>query len=158
MCSVVEIKNGSEYYIHYHSPESLDTIWSDGGERSQEYHPLFTRTDHSDLATDKISLTISDFREERDFSLEEIVSDSLIGKQTIHDEDTLVRKVSKDTGDLVSGDKGPEADSGDESRITVSCEEVDDENICEATVVDNVTINTDDIEILETSDNSTQVV
>ena len=24
MCSVIEIKNANEYYIHYHSPESLN--------------------------------------------------------------------------------------------------------------------------------------
>ena len=24
MCSVIEIKNSDEYYIHYHSPESLE--------------------------------------------------------------------------------------------------------------------------------------
>ena len=39
MCSVVEIKNESEYYIHYHSPESLETLPS--AKESLEYQHLF---------------------------------------------------------------------------------------------------------------------
>ena len=39
MCSVVEIKNESEYYIHYHSPESLETVPS--AKESLEYQHLF---------------------------------------------------------------------------------------------------------------------
>ena len=39
MCSVVEIKNDSEYYIYYHSPESLETVPS--AKESLEYQHLF---------------------------------------------------------------------------------------------------------------------
>ena len=62
MCSVVEIASNSEYYIHYHSPESLDTIWSDGGDvedlsgtqdsLGQDYHQMFVRQSSRDLDTD----------------------------------------------------------------------------------------------------------
>ena len=38
MCSVVEIKNDSEYYIYYRSPESLETVPS--AKESLEYHPI----------------------------------------------------------------------------------------------------------------------
>ena len=74
MCSVVEITNPNEYYIHYHSPESLDTVWSVNDD--QDYHPLFARQESRDLSMDKISLT--DLREENDCLVEEIVTDSLV--------------------------------------------------------------------------------
>ena len=76
MCSVVEITNSNEYYIHYHSPSSLDTVWS--VDDDQEYHPLFERQESRDLSMDKISLTISDFREENCLLVEEIVTQSLV--------------------------------------------------------------------------------
>eukprot|EP00092_Neocalanus_flemingeri_P052799 GFUD01061872.1.p1 GENE.GFUD01061872.1~~GFUD01061872.1.p1 ORF type:complete len:201 (+),score=68.86 GFUD01061872.1:142-744(+) len=42
MCSVVEIKDLNEYYIHYHdSPESLENTGSDINKEEQDVHPLF---------------------------------------------------------------------------------------------------------------------
>ena len=162
MCSVVEIKNGSEYYIHYHSPESLDTIWSEGADRSLDTdktldcHPLFTI---SDLETKKGSLTSSDLRHEHDFSEEEIESNNLTGMRSINEKscnNCLVSLQSKDVAELASDSKQPKRGSGNESKIMVSCEEIDD-NIGEETVVDDVTLDKCNVEIVETSGNNTQV-
>ena len=49
MCSVVEIKNDSEYYIYYQSPESLETGTP---QQSLEYHSLF-KVNQSDKSDDE---------------------------------------------------------------------------------------------------------
>ena len=86
MCSVIEISSNNEYYIHYHSPESLDTVWSVDEEDSQDYHPLFARAKSPDLSMDKMSLTITDNEEENDVLIEEIISDSLVETKEISDD------------------------------------------------------------------------
>ena len=76
MCSVVEIKNESEYYIHYHSPESLETLASP--QQSLEYQHLFKVTNksneeslyNSDSARPQSERENSS--DDKDFSLEEI--------------------------------------------------------------------------------------
>ena len=54
MCSVVEIKNDSEYYIYYRSPESLETVPS--AKESLEYQHLFQVSSNSAEASQQNSL------------------------------------------------------------------------------------------------------
>lgn len=57
MCSVVEIKNESEYYIYYHSPESLETVPSiPSAKESLEYQHLFQVSSNSTEASQQNSL------------------------------------------------------------------------------------------------------
>ena len=89
MCSVVEIKNESEYYIYYHSPESLETVTS-SAQQSLDYHHLFQLTpktgeviDESDVTpmqsdtdTSNINTEVNSLNqtEDKDFSVEEFVT------------------------------------------------------------------------------------
>ena len=78
MCSVVEIKNESEYYITYHSPESLETVTSQ--QQSLEYQHLFRLRHHDeddeqsddDDDGDEVSSDVN--AADKDFSVEEIVT------------------------------------------------------------------------------------
>ena len=72
MCSVVEIKNESEYYITYHSPESLETVTSQ--QQSLEYQHLFRlrHRDEDDQSDDDVSSDLN--ATDKDFSVEEIVT------------------------------------------------------------------------------------
>lgn len=71
MCSVVEIKNESEYYITYHSPESLETVTSQ--QQSLEYQHLFRlRQPDEDDESDDVSSDPN--ATDKDFSVEEIVT------------------------------------------------------------------------------------
>ena len=49
MCSVVEIKNSSEYYIHYHSPESLESHQTEDPDSLRGVEKLFRRQDKESL-------------------------------------------------------------------------------------------------------------
>ena len=49
MCSVVEIKNSSEYYIHYHSPESLESHQTEEPDSLRGVEKLFRRQDKESL-------------------------------------------------------------------------------------------------------------
>ena len=82
MCSVVEIKNDSEYYIYYQSPESLETGTP---QQSLEYHSLFKvnqsdksddESEHDKSQNDDITST-SPKNDDKDFSVEEIVADNV---------------------------------------------------------------------------------
>ena len=62
MCSVVEITSEQEYYIYYHSPESLETVPPASAEPSLEYQHLFQlgRTSEAeDTDTEPASVTDS---------------------------------------------------------------------------------------------------
>ena len=43
MCSVIEIKNANEYYIHYHSPESLPNAPAKNSKSMEEQHGIFNQ-------------------------------------------------------------------------------------------------------------------
>ena len=91
MCSVVEITSEQEYYIYYHSPESLETVPPASAQPSLEYHHLFqlgrtsepedTDTEPASVS-DRDSYGISRQKEslishnsgDKDFSVEEIVT------------------------------------------------------------------------------------
>ena len=85
MCSVVEIKNESEYYIYYHSPESLETV-SSSAQQSLDYHHLFQLTPKTGDVIDESDVTpmqsdpsnintevnsMNHAEEDKDFSVEE---------------------------------------------------------------------------------------
>ena len=74
MCSVVEIKNESEYYITYHSPESLETVASQ--QQSLEYQHLFRlrHRDEEDEQSDDDDVSSDLNAADKDFSVEEIVT------------------------------------------------------------------------------------
>ena len=90
MCSVVEIKNDSEYYIYYHSPESLETVISP--QQSMDYHNLFKispnrDSDEEDDNTNTVDEACDEafeslYQEEtsntldKDYSIEEFVSNN----------------------------------------------------------------------------------
>ena len=88
MCSVVEIKNESEYYIYYHSPESLETV-SSSAQQSLDYHHLFQLTPKTGDVIDESDVTpmqsdpsnintevnsMNHAEEDKDFSVEEFVT------------------------------------------------------------------------------------
>ena len=110
MCSVVEIKNSSEYCITYHSPESLEALSSPS--QSLEYQHLFkvssksnddslygSHTQTSPISPDSEpgdgNVISSD---DKDFSLEEIT-----------------RHQSRDTGDLETTRPGEEVGDDDDN-------------------------------------------
>ena len=95
MCSVVEIKNDDEYYIYYHSPESLETVTTQSTtHQSLDYHHLFKvnhphsdsddqMNENDDLKSDDVSdaSTKKDDKSgltsiDKDFSVEEYVPDN----------------------------------------------------------------------------------
>ena len=45
MCSVIEIKNANEYYIHYHSPESIPPNALIDGKKMEENTSINSATD-----------------------------------------------------------------------------------------------------------------
>ena len=92
MCSVVEITSEQEYYIYYHSPESLETVPPASAQPSLECHHLFqlgrtsepedTDTEPASVSDSRDSYGISRQKEslishnsgDKDFSVEEIVT------------------------------------------------------------------------------------
>ena len=68
MCSVVEIKTDKEFYIHYHSPESMESS-EEVNEEEEEIHPLFKRTSNLDSSSDKDLSDISEHDEEANLVL-----------------------------------------------------------------------------------------
>ena len=111
MCSVVEIKNSSEYCITYHSPESLEALSSPS--QSLEYQHLFKvsskSNDDSLYGSQSQTSPISPDSEpgdeknvissdDKDFSLEEIT-----------------RHQSRDTGDLETTRPGEEVGDDDDN-------------------------------------------
>ena len=92
MCSVVEITSEQEYYIYYHSPESLETVPPASAQPSLEYQHLFqlgrtseaedTDTEPASVSDSRDSYGISRQKEslishtsgDKDFSVEEIVT------------------------------------------------------------------------------------
>ena len=68
MCSVVEIKTDKEFYIHYHSPESMESS-KEVNDEEEEIHPLFMRTSNSDSSSDKDLSDISEKDEETNLVL-----------------------------------------------------------------------------------------
>ena len=79
MCSVVEIKNETEYYITYHSPESLETVASQ--QQSLEYQHLFRLRHHDEdedghegQSDDNDDVSSDLNAADKDFSVEEIVT------------------------------------------------------------------------------------
>ena len=129
MCSVVEIKNDSEYYIYYQSPESLETVTPQ--QQSLEYHSLFRVNDEKDDDDDdeKDDTLKSDEESEeetqqnsikteddKDFSLEEIVTKTVpINEKECFKEVNKVKNLVKDFEDIgnIATDKVSKADHKD---------------------------------------------
>ena len=64
MCSVVEITSEQEYYIYYHSPESLETVPPASAQPSLEYQHLFQLGPTSEAEdTDTEPASVSDSRD-----------------------------------------------------------------------------------------------
>ena len=71
MCSVVEIKNQDEYYIHYHSPESLESQVTEEEMSLGVVEELFKRDNNEPL------------------SLASSIKDSSLGFELEHDDDSI---------------------------------------------------------------------
>ena len=127
MCSVVEIKNDSEYYIYYQSPESLETVTPQ--QQSLEYHSLFRVNDEKDDDDEMDDTLKSDEESEeetqqnsikteddKDFSLEEIVTKTVpINEKECFKEVNKVKNLVKDFEDIgnIATDKVSKADPKD---------------------------------------------
>ena len=70
MCSVVEIKNQDEYYIHYHSPESLESQQTEEGASLCVVEQLFKR--ENDIHHDSLASSVGDSSLESEPRNEEI--------------------------------------------------------------------------------------
>ena len=78
MCSVVEIKNQDEYYIHYHSPESLESQVTEEEMSLGVVEELFKRDNNEPL------------------SLASSIKDSSLGSELGHDDDSIQGKACEE--------------------------------------------------------------
>ena len=78
MCSVVEIKNQDEYYIHYHSPESLESQVTEEEMSLGVVEELFKRDNNEPL------------------SLASSIKDSFLGSEPGHDDDSIQGKACEE--------------------------------------------------------------
>ena len=78
MCSVVEIKNQDEYYIHYHSPESLESQVTEEEVSLGVVEELFKRDNNEPL------------------SLVSSIKDSSLGSELGHDDDSIQGKACEE--------------------------------------------------------------
>ena len=115
MCSVVEIGSDNQYYIHYHSMESIDTVGEEV-EEEQKKEKEEEEEEEEEEGRDMMENHLM-FTNHRDFSLdslvswqnnvlvEEITSHSLIDRITLDnfsDEYEIVREVNKVTEDSLN--------------------------------------------------------
>lgn len=94
MCSVIEIKNSSEYYIHYHSPESLDPNMSEEDKKKKFDKNAEKESGHED---DEDSVNSNDM--EKDCSVGEVEQKPktmMISKET---------EVTSDRGSSLEGEE-----------------------------------------------------
>ena len=84
MCSVVEIKNQDEYYIHYHSPESLESQVTEEEASLGVVEELFKR-DNNEL-----------------LSLASSIKDSSLGSELGHDDDSIQGKACEEVQPIKS--------------------------------------------------------
>ena len=131
MCSVVEITNTNEYYIHYHSPESLDTNKSLEDDPSSLCHPLFVRDETLSDSLDVISLAASN--EENDLLVEEIVGNNEIGLKESNDDDPLGEVISECYDE---SSEGSNEVSDDDRRSTVIGNENEEHNKSDSELID----------------------
>ena len=86
MCSVVEIKNQDEYYIHYHSPESLESQVTEEEMSLGVVEELFKRDNNEPL------------------SLVSSIKDSSLGSELGHDDDSIQGKACEEVQPIESID------------------------------------------------------
>ena len=86
MCSVVEIKNQDEYYIHYHSPESLESQVTEEEMSLGVVEELFKRDNNEPL------------------SLASSIKDSFLGSEPGHDDDSIQGKACEEVQPIESID------------------------------------------------------
>ena len=84
MCSVVEIKNQDEYYIHYHSPESLESQVTEEEASLGVVEELFKRDNNEPL------------------SLASSIKDSSLGSELRHDDDSIQGKACEEVQPIES--------------------------------------------------------
>ena len=84
MCSVVEIKNQDEYYIHYHSPESLESQVTEEEASLGVVEELFKRDNNEPL------------------SLASSIKDSSLGSELRHDDDSIQGKACEEVQPIKS--------------------------------------------------------
>ena len=84
MCSVVEIKNQDEYYIHYHSPESLESQVTEEEMSLGVVEELFKRDNNEPL------------------SLASSIKDSSLGSEPGHDDDSIQGKACEEVQPIES--------------------------------------------------------
>ena len=84
MCSVVEIKNQDEYYIHYHSPESLESQVTEEEASLGVVEELFKRDNNEPL------------------SLASSIKDSSSGSELGHDDDSIQGKACEEVQPIKS--------------------------------------------------------
>ena len=84
MCSVVEIKNQDEYYIHYHSPESLESQVTEEEVSLGVVEELFKRDNNEPL------------------SLASSIKDSSLGSELRHDDDSIQGKACEEVQPIKS--------------------------------------------------------
>ena len=84
MCSVVEIKNQDEYYIHYHSPESLESQVTEEEVSLGVVEELFKRDNNEPL------------------SLASSIKDSSLGSELRHDDDSIQGKACEEVQPIES--------------------------------------------------------
>ena len=84
MCSVVEIKNQDEYYIHYHSPESLESQVTEEEMSLGVVEELFKRDNNEPL------------------SLASSIKDSSLGSELRHDDDSIQGKACEEVQPIKS--------------------------------------------------------
>ena len=84
MCSVVEIKNQDEYYIHYHSPESLESQVTEEEVSLGVVEELFKRDNNEPL------------------SLASSIKDSSLGSELGHDDDSIQGKACEEVQPIES--------------------------------------------------------
>lgn len=98
MCSVIEIKNSNEYYIHYHSPESLDTSNMDNDQKNDKPDRKDDKNDSNEESNNE-----TNHDDDKDFSVGEIVEkvDTIAPPK---DPDKKPDEVTSDKGSSLEGD------------------------------------------------------
>ena len=116
MCSVIEIKNNSEYYIHYHSPDSLEACTENMDEGSEDNDSMSTRTGSVDPGNPQQKdgkgqqkVDKDEPEEEKDRSVVEITHSPVL---VVDKDPGKAEEITSDKGSSLDGTESGSSNSG----------------------------------------------